>query len=259
VGPGQVLADLIGSGRIPVVRLTEVFRQAAESAIVANAHRLRQGRRPILDQAQDFFFFNQPDPAQAAELIVDLASRRIPDKFGLDPVAHIQVLSPMRRGECGVEALNRLLRQALNPLGREVAGGRFRLGDKVIQIRNNYDRLAFNGDLGRVTSEPVAGQIIVDLEGESKTYENEGLDELALAYCLSVHKAQGSEYPAVILPLLTEHAIMLRRNLIYTAVTRAKGLVVLVGGRQALDLAVSRGEERRRRTLLAQRLARREA
>jgi len=254
VGPGQVLGDLIDSGRLGVVRLSQVFRQAGGSGIVANAHLIRQGRPLPHEDLDDFYFIQQEDPGKAGELIVRLAAERIPERFGLDPFTQVQVLAPMRRGTCGVEALNQRLREALNPLGRPLAGSGFRLGDKVIQTWNNYERMVFNGDLGRIVKELPSGEILVDLEGEPKVYGRGELDELAPAYCLSIHKSQGSEYPAVVVPILAEHTIMLRRNLIYTAVTRAKGLVVLVGSRRALERALAHGGQDRRRSLLARRL-----
>ena len=186
--------------------------------------------------------------------MVKLAAERIPRKFGLDPFQEIQVLSPMRKGVCGVEALNRGLRQALNPLGKNLENTGFRLGDKVIQTRNNYERMTFNGDLGLIRGQVGRGQLMIDMEGESKVYEGEGLSELVLAYCLSIHKAQGSEYPAVIIPILPEHTIMLRRNLIYTALTRARRLAVMVGSNRAFKASLGRSRQERRRTLLARRI-----
>ena len=255
VGPGLVLGDLIESGRVAVVKLDEVFRQAAASRIISNAHLIRRGQRPDLSQADDFYFIQQEAPQKAADLIVELVTERIPRRFGLDPKRDIQVLAPMRRGSCGVETLNQDLQAALNPSGQRVAGDRFRLGDKVIQVRNNYEKLVFNGDLGFIDQKGAAGGLLVDFEGELKTYESHEMGELALAYCLSVHKAQGSEYQAVVLPLLTEHRIMLRRNLVYTALTRARRLIVLVGGRWILNQAVGDTRGGERRTLLARRLA----
>jgi len=254
VGPGQVLADLIASDRVAVARLDTIFRQASQSRIVANAHLIRQGRMPHLNPAGDFYFINQPDPARALATILELVSRRIPGRFRLDPRRQIQVLAPMRRGVCGVEALNLSLQERLNPTGGPVGGGRFRLGDRVIQTRNNYDRLAFNGDIGFIEAESPPGKLQVNMEGELKTYALEELDELALAYCLSVHKAQGSEYEAVVAPLLAEHAIMLRRNLVYTALTRARRLVVLVGDRSILARAVRDDSRLKRHSLLERRL-----
>ena len=254
VGPGKVLEDLIGSDKFGVVRLKKVFRQSRGSLIIANAHRIRQGRPGLEQDGDDFYFIAQEDSQKAAEIVIRLVEERIPARFGFDPLREIQVLSPMRKGVCGVEALNRDLRQALNPLGRELGNTGYRIGDKVIQTRNNYERMTFNGDLGLIQGEAGKNQLLIDMEGETKTYEGEGLDELALAYCLSIHKSQGSEYPAVVIPLLPEHTIMLRRNLIYTALTRARRLAIIVGSPGALRGAVSRARGDNRRTLLAQRI-----
>ncbi len=255
VGPGRVLADLIASRRVGVVRLEKVFRQAEKSGIIRNAHRIRQGRMPLWGQDEDFFFIEQNDPQRAARIIVELAAERIPKRFGFDPFREVQILSPMRRGVCGVEALNKALQETLNPDGRAVASGRFRLGDKVIQTRNNYERMTFNGDVGLIEEEIDSSQLVVDMEGEKKIYGADELDELTLAYCLSVHKAQGSEYQAVVAPLVSEHTVMLKRNLLYTAMTRAKALVVIVGARRALSRAVTYNPQALTNSLLALRLS----
>ncbi len=261
VGPGNVLRDLIESGVIPVTRLTTIFRQAAGSAIIANAHRINRGELPrVSREIRDFYLFKQPDPTQAADLILDLVSRRIPNYFGLNTQGDIQVLSPMHRGVAGVGELNRRLQEQLNPPGPakpEVQHGArtFRLGDRVMQIRNNYDKKVFNGDLGRVVGVDLEErEVTVDFDGERVNYEYLQLDELTHAYAVSVHKAQGSEFPAVVIPLLGQHYLLLQRNLLYTAVTRAKRLVVLVGSWKAVSMAVRNDRIAQRNTRLAQRL-----
>lgn len=261
VGPGNVLRDLIESGVIPVTRLTTIFRQAPGSAIVTNAHRINGGQLPLVSRGiGDFFLFREPDPQRAADLVLDLVARRIPARFGLDPQSEIQVLCPMHRGPAGVAELNRRLQEELNPpaAGRaEVAHGprTFRVGDRVMQVRNNYDKRVFNGDLGRVEAIDLEEQTLtVSFDDEPVTYEFLQLDELVHAYAASVHKAQGSEFPAVVIPLLTQHYQMLQRNLLYTAVTRARRLVVLVGSPKALAMAVHNHRIARRNTRLAQRL-----
>lgn len=263
VGPGSVLSDLIRSGSVEVVRLTEIFRQARESRIVANAHRVNRGEMPVWSndpvEGEDFFFIERRDPEQVLQIITRLVAERIPEGFGLDPVDDVQVLTPMNRGLLGVENVNATLRALLNPTGKEVARGgtSFRVGDKVMQIRNNYELEVFNGDVGRV--------LAIDEEEETvrcrfdeRTVEHpfSSLDELSLAYACSIHKSQGSEYPAVVVPLHTQHYVMLERNLLYTALTRAKRLVVLVGDPKALGIAVRNRRTRLRHTRLAERLRR---
>jgi len=261
VGPGNVLRDLIASGVIPVTRLTTIFRQAAGSAIVTNAHRINAGELPFTSRAiGDFFLFKEADPQRAADLVLDLVARRIPARFGFDPHSDIQVLSPMHRGPAGVGELNRRLQERLNPPtdGRaEIAHGprTFRVGDRVMQVRNNYDKHVFNGDLGRVEAIDLEERTLtVDFDGERVEYDFLQLDELAHAYAVSVHKAQGCEFPAVVIPLLTQHYLMLQRNLLYTAVTRARQLVVLVGSPKAVAMAVHNHRIARRNTRLAVRL-----
>jgi exodeoxyribonuclease V alpha subunit len=230
VGAGDVLRDVIASGRAEVIRLDVIFRQAQDSLIVTNAHRINKGQFPEFPKgAHDFFMFTQDDPEQAAALVVDLVSNRIPKKFGLKP-AGIQVLAPMYRGAAGVMNLNLLLQAALNPPApnkpeRKVGGTLFRVGDRVMQLRNNYDKDVFNGDIGTITTLDLEEQTMtVNVDGRPVAYDWLDADELVLAYAASVHKAQGSEYPCVVLPLLTQHYLMLQRNLVYTAVTRAKKL-----------------------------------
>ena len=260
VGAGAVLRDILASGAIPAARLTEVFRQAARSRIVQNAHRIHEGELPLWDDQDaesDFFFVERDDPADAAATICELVTRRIPDHFGLDAVAQVQVLTPMHRGEVGSTALNQALQAALNPKGPELRRGErsLRLSDKVMQLRNDYDREIFNGDIGRISAvNPAAVELTVDFDGRAVRYREDQLDELTLAYACSVHKAQGSEYPAVVLPLLAQHYPMLQRNLLYTAITRGRRLVIIVGSRRALALAVQNRLGRERHTGLAQRL-----
>lgn len=262
VGAGDVLRDVIASGQVPVVRLDVIFRQAAGSLIVTNAHRVNRGLMPLLPRdADDFFLFVEDDPERAADLVVDLVKNRIPRRFGLDPLDDIQVLSPMYRGAAGVAALNARLQEALNPpdfrkLERLLGGRIIRVGDKVMQVRNNYDKDVFNGDIGRVKSIDVENQrIVVDMEGRLVEYDWLEMDELVHAFAASVHKAQGSEYTAVVLPLLTQHWMMLQRNLLYTAITRAKRLVVIVGTRRALAIAVKNDKVAERHSALDLRLA----
>jgi exodeoxyribonuclease V alpha subunit len=259
VGPGRVLADLIRSDAVEVVRLTEIFRQAARSLIVVNAHRVNEGRIPDTETVDgDFFFLARRDPEEIVETIVELVGRRVPARFGLDPVEQIQVLTPRNRGPLGTERLNETLRDLLNPQGEEIVrGGRsFRVGDKVMQVRNNYDLDVFNGDIGRVTGIDELDQLLrVTVDGREVVYEPSMLDELTLAYACTIHKSQGSEYPCVIVPLHTQHYLMLQRNLLYTALTRAKKLAILVGEPRALAAAVNNRRVRTRFTRLAERLA----
>jgi exodeoxyribonuclease V alpha subunit len=260
VGPGNVLADLIASGAVRVVRLVDIFRQADRSLIVENAHRINHGRMPIAatnDELCDFYFVPRDDPAEAADLAIDFVTRRIPRRFRLDPVDDIQLLSPMHRGELGVSNLNDRLQGLLAPAGPElVIGSRtFRRGDKVMQTRNNYELDIYNGDLGRITSVDTEERaLVVSFDGRPVTLESETLDDLVPAYACTIHKAQGSEYPAVVIVLHHQHYVMLQRNLLYTAVTRGRRLVVIVGSRRALGRAVHNATVRERYTMLAERL-----
>jgi exodeoxyribonuclease V alpha subunit len=264
VGPGNVLKDIIGSGIGAVVVLTEVFRQSARSNIVLNAHRVNSGDLPHWptereEGLSDFYFIGQLDPPQIQETILTLCAERIPARFGLDPKREIQVLTPMHRGPLGTEELNRLLQERLNPGGSGLTRGTRTLaeGDKVMQIRNNYDKEVFNGDIGIVAQvDRTHGRIWVRFEESQVEYSAAELDELVLAYAISVHKSQGSEYPAVILPLVTQHYLMLQRNLLYTGITRARRLVVLVGSHKALAIAVKNDQVRHRHTGLKERLQR---
>ncbi len=262
VGAGCVLEDLIESGVFPVVRLTEIFRQARRSLIVVNAHRIRKGEFPIYrtdaDHLMDFYFIEKDDPEAVLDIILRLCTERIPSRFGFHPVDDIQVLSPMHRGVVGAQRLNQELQAVLNPKGPSIErGGRtFRVGDKVMQVRNNYDKEVFNGDVGRIARVNTEEQeVVVRMDGRAVSYDFSELDELAHAYAISVHKSQGSEYPAVVVPLLTQHYMMLQRNLLYTAVTRGKKLVILVGSKKALAIAVKNDKTQQRFTLLRHRLS----
>ncbi len=264
VGPGMVLRDTIDSGVLTVCRLTEIFRQAAESRIVTNAHRVNAGRMPEwpegrTDESSDFYLVEADDPARGVELVTRLVTGSIPDRFGFAAADQIQVLTPMQRGELGARNLNQVLQQALNPVGEEIRrfGWIFRTGDRVMQIVNDYDKDVFNGDVGRIERlDAVDGRLEVRFDQRIVEYEAGELDELVLAYAATIHKAQGSEYPAVVIPLHTQHYPLLQRNLLYTAITRGRRLVVLVGSRRALHIAVSRVDARRRVTTLAHRLRR---
>lgn len=266
VGAGNVLRDIIASQVVPVVRLTEVFRQAADSQIVANAHRINTGRFPELNgKDSDFFFMEEPDPDKARELIVQLVSTRLPPFLDVDPVRDIQVITPMRRTSLGVERLNADLQEALNPQTDDrqalaAHGVVFRRGDKVMQIRNNYEKEVYNGDIGVVVEVDLEeGEVLVsypEAAGAHRVaYDRTELDEIVLAYATSVHKSQGSEFPVVVMPVTTQHYVMLQRNLLYTAVTRAKRLVVLVGTKKALGIALNNNRVETRYSGLAGRLA----
>jgi exodeoxyribonuclease V alpha subunit len=261
VGPGQVLKDMIAAGVIPVVRLTEVFRQAAESHVIANAHQINRGQMPELQtvNGSDFYFVDAIEPEDAVRKLLAMVRDRIPARFGLDPVRDIQVLCPMNRGGLGARSLNQELQQALNPPGEarvERFGWIYSAGDKVMQVENNYQREVFNGDLGIVCRiDMEAGELVVDFDGREVVYGFGELDELVLAYATTIHKSQGSEYPAVVIPLTTQHYVMLARNLLYTAVTRGKRLVVLIGQRRALAIAVRNGAARLRWSKLREHLA----
>ncbi|MGA8323345.1 MAG: ATP-dependent RecD-like DNA helicase [Xanthobacteraceae bacterium] len=253
VGPGQVLADVISSGAVPVVRLTEVFRQAAQSRIITNAHRINQGSIPDLSAPEaesDFYFVQADDPESAVGRIIELVKSRIPRRFGLDPIRDIQVLCPMNRGGVGARSLNIELQAALNPAGdRKVErfGWTFAPGDKVMQIENDYDKEVYNGDIGFVTEvEPDEGELTARFDGRAITYGFGELDTLVPAYAATIHKSQGSEYPAVVIPVMAQHYAMLQRNLLYTGVTRGKRLVVLVGQKKAVAIAVRNVSGRRR-------------
>jgi exodeoxyribonuclease V alpha subunit len=266
VGPGMVLRDAIASGAVPVVRLDEIFRQAAQSLIVTNAHRIHAGEMPEihgtpaagpLKDTRDFFFLEKDDPALAAQTIRDLVVTRLPGYYGFSPF-DIQVLTPMHKGDLGAMNLNQMLQEALSAGGEQLQSGSriFRTGDRVMQLRNNYDKDVFNGDVGRVMRVArEAGELVVSFDEREIAYASDELDELALAYAATVHKSQGSEYAAVVIPIHTQHFVMLQRSLLYTAVTRGKKLVVLVGTRKALAIAVRNAEVAQRCTRLQDRLA----
>ncbi len=263
VGAGDVLGDLIDSGVTAVIRLQTIFRQAANSLIIQNAHRINQGQTLLTPkEAKDFFLFVKPEAEEAAELLVDIVKNRVPQKFRLDPMDDIQVLSPMYNGGLGVTNLNYLLQAALNPPGhhkpeRRLAGRLFRVGDKVMQTVNNYDKDVYNGDIGRIAGLDMVQQTVtVNIDGAPVVYDFLEADELIHAYAISVHKSQGAEYPCVVLPVMTQHYLMLQRNLLYTAVTRAKKLVILVGTRKALNIAIKNNKVSERHTALDWRLKR---
>jgi exodeoxyribonuclease V alpha subunit len=263
VGPGNVLKDIIRSGRFTVVTLTEIFRQAQESMIVVNAHKVNQGQFPVLKEIDkpgktDFQFIQEEDPEKILQNILDLCSERIPRHFGFHPFKEIQVLAPMHKGIIGVANLNIELQKRLNPGLSGISRGiwNFRSGDKVMQIVNNYDKDVFNGDIGCISKiDPEEREVIIEFDGRLVSYDYSDLDEVVLAYAVSVHKSQGSEYPVVILPVVTQHYMLLQRNLIYTGITRAKKLVILIGTKKALGIAIRNNKPQRRYTLLSERLA----
>ncbi len=261
VGPGQVLGDLIVCPKVTVVRLSHIFRQGGGSRIVEGAHRILRGLLPetatsLEEPGADYFFISRDDPDDARATIEALVAERIPARFGFDPLVDIQVLAPMHRGELGTAGLNQLLQQRLNPSGAPVPAGRgLRVGDRVLQTRNNYDLQIFNGDLGRIRGhDPEEAILRVDFDGREVEIEAPDLEDLTLAYCCSVHKSQGSEYPCVVLALHTQHYVMLQRNLLYTAITRGRRLVVVVGNRRALALAVRNAKASQRNSRLVERL-----
>lgn len=258
VGPGSVLADIIASGRVPTTALTQIFRQREGSDIVRVAHGLLTGQVPTSGGDQgDFFWIETRDAAHARTVLCEVVTQRIPRRFGLDPRADVQVLCPMYRGDVGADALNRDLQDLLNPAQVEIdrAGRRYRVGDRVMQIRNDYDREVWNGDVGRITHlDTAAARAFVRFPEREHDYRFEELEDLVPAYAISVHRSQGSEYPAVVLPVVTEHFMMLRRSLLYTAITRGRKLVVAVGSRRALELAVKNVDDGHRNTGLCERL-----
>jgi len=263
VGAGAILNDIIESGSVPVVELNEIFRQAKGSRIIVNAHKINSGIIPSFEapvpsgSTNDFYFIQQEDPEKVLEIILELTRDRIPRRFNFDPVDDIQVLTPMHRGVVGAGNLNDKLQETLNP-GEDIVmrGDRgFRVNDKVMQIRNNYDKEVFNGDIGKITKIIADEQAtVISFDGRKVVYEFADLDEIVLAYAVSVHKSQGSEYPAVIIPILIQHYMLLQRNLIYTAVTRGRNLVVMVGTRKALAIGINNNKTQKRYTYLKQRL-----
>lgn len=247
IGPGSVLADIIRSNVVPVVRLTEIFRQSASSRITANAHCIKAGQMPQLQEPakeSDFFFIERDEPAGIQSTILELVEQRIPKKLRLDPILDVQVLSPMNRGSLGARELNMLLQQRLNPCrDREPTverfGWQFRLRDKVIQTENDYDKEVFNGDIGQIVKiQPEERELAVRFDDRDVPYDFDELDEVSLAYAITIHKSQGSEFPAVVIPLALQHYVLLQRNLVYTAITRGRQMVVLVGQKRALASAV---------------------
>ena len=261
VGAGNVLRDIIDSGIAPVVELKEIFRQAKESSIIINAHNINEGRMPVLvsspGKIEDFYFIEQEDPEKALALIIQLVRDRIPERFGLDPLKDIQVLTPMHRGNVGAANLNVELQKALNPGEHGIVrrGRNFRVRDKVMQITNNYHKEIYNGDIGIITAlDEETQEVAVQIDDREVIYDFCDLDELIHAYAVSIHKAQGSEYPAVVMPILTQHYLLLQRNLLYTGITRGKKLVVIVGTRKAIAIAVKNNKTEKRHTLLKTRL-----
>ncbi len=260
VGAGNVLNDIIVSHLVPVVELNEIFRQARESRIIVNAHKIIDGILPTFEDHvpdNDFYFIQQEDPEKVLDIILELIKERIPKRFDLDPVHDIQVLTPMHKGVVGADNLNTKLQENLNPSDTEIIRGNrnFRVNDKVMQIRNNYDKEVFNGDIGRIAGiQPDKNEITVFFDGRHIVYEFYELDELVLAYAVSVHKSQGSEYPAVVMPVLSQHYILLQRNLIYTAVTRGRNLVVMVGAINALAMGIQNNKTQKRFSYLRYRL-----
>ena len=282
-GAGNVLKALIDSQKIPVIQLTEIFRQAQESMIVTNAHRINKGDFPELtgDADRNFFFMEEEDPEEITELICSLISDRLPSHYNYHPIDDIQLLCPMRRGVLGTENLNKRLQEVLNieytapaahPLQKARFGprtyneaqrfgnqpataGGFRVGDKVMQVRNNYDYDVFNGDIGRVIAiERLDKKVHIQYPDKQVVYDTADLGELVLAYATTIHKAQGSEYPAVVIPLHTQHYLMLQRNLLYTGITRAKERVVIVGTKKALGICIRNNQVMERNSYLAERL-----
>lgn len=261
VGPGNVLHDLINSHALPVFRLSQIYRQSQDSLIVENAHRILHGEFPLLpekgDKHADFYFFQAEEPKMAADRLVDVVTKRIPETFGLRWIDDVQVIAPMYRGECGVDALNERLRAEVGATGREVRQGTrvWRVGDRVIHTRNNYDKEVFNGDMGRIERVDGDGIVVVRFPDRSVSYEANELSDLQPAFAITVHRSQGGEYPAVVVPLVMQHWMMLQRNLLYTAITRARTLVVIVGSRRALETAIENDDEARRESALHERLA----
>jgi exodeoxyribonuclease V alpha subunit len=261
VGAGNVLRDVIESGVVPVVRLSDIFRQSKQSMIIVNAHKINHGEMPIIEGGQeyqkDFYFFDISEPEKALETIIELCRERIPRKYGFHSVDDIQVLTPMHRGTVGAANLNNALQKELNPSKEEIvrSGRVFKRGDKVMQIRNNYDKDVFNGDIGRIAKiDSEEQELTVNFDGKFIGYDFSELDEIILAYATSVHKSQGSEYPCIVMPVLTQHYMLLQRNLFYTGITRGKRLVVLVGTRKALSIAISNNKTQLRYSLLKERL-----
>ena len=264
VGPGNVLHDMLNSGVVPTFRLTRIYRQSQGSLIVSNAHRILDGEEPEFPQAgdrkADFYFFPADDPQKCAERIVEVVTQRIPQTFGLDWTKDVQVLAPMYKGECGVDALNERLREerakTLKTVRELRQGTRvWRVGDRVIHTRNDYEKEVFNGDMGEIVRVGDDNSLVVRFPEREVPYTGAEVGDLQPAFAITVHRSQGGEFPAVVFPLVTQHYVMLQRHLLYTAVTRAKKLVVLVGSRRALKMAIDNAEQGQRESALAQKLA----
>ncbi|MDH3981356.1 MAG: ATP-dependent RecD-like DNA helicase [Kiritimatiellaceae bacterium] len=260
VGPGRVLQDIIRSKTIPIAHLNEVFRQAASSRIITNAHKINHGKAPEFPEegeTSDCYFVEADDPDKALALVGKMVQQSIPKKFHFNPMDEIQILTPMQKGELGARNLNSAMQRLLNPRGDEAErfGITYRTGDKVMQTENDYDKDVYNGDIGRIISiDNEASELIVNFDGRKVIYDFRELDELVLSYAITIHKSQGSEYPCVLIPMHTQHFMLLQRSLIYTAITRAKKLVIILGTKKALNLAITRAESRDRITTLDERL-----
>jgi len=259
VGPGNILKDIIESEVIPVVRLTTIFRQEKRSLIIVNAHRVNEGKYPIVkgERERDFYFIEEENPREAAQKIINLCTNRLPVKYKIDPVADIQVLTPMYKGEVGADNLNYQLREALNPKGKQINYKKniFRVNDKIMQTKNNYDKEVYNGDIGIISKINIEDNTVeINFYERTISYDFTDLDEIVLAYAITVHKSQGSEYKIVIIPVTTQHYLLLQRNLLYTGITRAKEMVILIGTKKALWIAIKNNKTFHRNTLLQERL-----
>ena len=259
VGPGNILKDIIESEVIPVVRLTTIFRQEKRSLIIVNAHRVNEGKYPIVkgERERDFYFIEEENPREAAQKIINLCTHRLPAKYKIDPVADIQVLTPMYKGEVGADNLNYQLREALNPKGKQINYKKniFRVNDKIMQTKNNYDKEVYNGDIGIISKINIEDNTVeINFYERTISYDFTDLDEIVLAYAITVHKSQGSEYKIVIIPVTTQHYLLLQRNLLYTGITRAKEMVILIGTKKALWIAIKNNKTFHRNTLLQERL-----
>jgi len=263
IGPGNVLSDMIKSAQTPVFYLKKIFRQANQSPIILNAHRIRNGELPVLRSLNDseglseFYFLEQGDPNRVVAAIVELCTKIIPETFSFDPMHDVQVLTPMHKGLVGTTHLNQVLQKVLNsnPVMVETTGSTFKVGDKVMHLKNNYQKDVFNGDIGTISVVNMKEQLFsVDYYGRTVDYDFTETDEVSLAYAISVHKSQGSEYPAVILPIMVQHYVLLQRNLLYTAITRGKSLVIIIGTKKALTIALKNDKPKKRLSGLAYRL-----
>lgn len=259
VGPGNVLKDIIDSGAVPVVKLQKIYRQAEKSNIILNSHKINNGEMPELKthKNSDFFFIEENDDEKCADLIVDLYSKRLPKYYKVDPISNIEVLTPMKKGVLGADNLNKILQEKSNSskVSIKQGGSIYKLCDKVMQIKNNYDKDVFNGDIGTICSIDEEKEILeINFDSRILKYELGELEEISLAYACTIHKSQGSEYPIIIIPMTTSHFIMLKRNLLYTGVTRAQKICVLVGNKYAISKATENNESEKRYTLLQRRL-----